>query len=54
MQKHGREVQYHNYNKGKWKPKQFQWPDLFFASKEELYYMIAGYINTLHALWITK
>jgi hypothetical protein len=27
---------------------------LFFAMKEELYYMIAGYINTLQALWITK
>jgi thioredoxin-related protein len=27
---------------------------VFFATKEELYYMIAGYINTLQALWITK
>jgi hypothetical protein len=26
----------------------------FFATKEELYYMIAGYINILQALWITK
>jgi hypothetical protein len=26
----------------------------FFAMKEELYYMIAGYINTLQALWIKK
>jgi hypothetical protein len=31
------------------------WADcLFFATKEELYYMIAEYINTLQALWITK
>jgi hypothetical protein len=28
--------------------------EFFFATKEELYYMIAGYINTLQALWITK
>jgi hypothetical protein len=27
---------------------------IFFATKEELYYMIAGYINTLQTLWITK
>jgi hypothetical protein len=27
---------------------------LFFTTKEELYYMIAEYINTLQALWITK
>ena len=26
---------------------------VFFATKEELYYIIAGYINTLQALWIT-
>jgi hypothetical protein len=26
----------------------------FFVTKEEIYYMIAGYINTLQALWITK
>jgi hypothetical protein len=27
---------------------------VFFAMKEELYYMIVGYINTSQALWITK
>jgi hypothetical protein len=27
---------------------------IFFSMKEELYYRIAGYINTLQALWITK
>jgi hypothetical protein len=27
---------------------------VFFSTKEELYYMIAGYINTLQLLWITK
>jgi hypothetical protein len=26
----------------------------FFATKEELYYIIAGYINTLQTLWIIK
>jgi hypothetical protein len=31
------------------------WVDIFFfATKEELCYMIARYINTLQALWITK
>jgi hypothetical protein len=27
---------------------------VFFCDEKELYYMIAGYINTLQALWITK